>query len=212
MVEFIKKYYHLAIIISVVAWAGCASTDTSRSGESEKTSVNNSKPDNLENNSAAAAGDEKRQDVLNERKQKGEKLLTLTDGSQYIEMKDGYGNKIEYRYFERSAPVRYISLETLEDGTTTMFVKSSDGPKKRINPSLIENPWKSNAREIAARAGIFSNFKLNNNRSASGTTSSTGAATSVKPTNRIVKNNQPQELKPPAEPVSPDSNNSLKPE
>jgi hypothetical protein len=185
MVKFIKKYYHLTIFIGVFAWAGCGAVDVAPKNELETAAAkNDTQPVDLGLDNALK--EEKNQNILQEGKRKGERQLTLTDGSQYIEMKDAYGNKIEYRYFESDAPIKYISLETLDDGTLTMFVKPQNGARRPVDPSVIDNPWKSNAREIAARAGIYENLKLNNNQSISGAPPQRSKAT-----NRTIKNNPP---------------------
>lgn len=208
MVTFIKKYYHLTIIISVLAWAGCGSTDNPSNGKLESVSINNENSVNLDYDKTAR--DEENKDILYRQGKKDEKSLTLADGSQYIAMKDAYGNKIEYRYFENDAPVKYISMETLDDGTTTVFVRTWNGSMKRVNPSLINNPWKSSAQEIASLAGILSDYRskprLNNNQSVS-----IPPQSRAKSTNRIVKNNLPQDLKI-AEITTNETNSGIEPE
>ena len=202
MVKFIKKYYHLAVIICVFAGAGCSSADNAPTDNPEKASINEAQQVNSE--SAPTATIERNIDVPEPRQKKEEKQQTLSDGSQYVEMKDAYGNKVEYRYFESDSPVKYISMETLSDGTVTMYVKARNGAKKSVNASMFDNPWQNSAREIASRAGIYSTITGNQ-------IVSRQPQPSAQPVRRIIKATPQQEIKSPEAPVN-ESRAALKPE
>ena len=156
-----KSYFRLRIIIAALASfisVGCSFTDqassTSKEAEQAKTNGNIKatvvKPaDDLTGNSA---GDDN--DAAQNRKKKGTEKRILFDGSQYVVMRDAYGNKIEYRYFEPKTGVKFISVQTFANGSSTIQVRTWDGFVKQIDSSKISDPWNINPRDVALLTGF----------------------------------------------------------
>jgi hypothetical protein len=152
----LKKYYFLAIIIAALLFAGCNSTETN---PSKKLSENNSKTENVQVTVVNLEAEQTANKGSRSNKKVEKTTTTLIDGSQYVMMKDAYGNKTEIRYFEPTTAVKYISVETMTDGASTTLVRTWDGDVKRVNLSQIANPWQSSAREIALLAGVSTEYR-----------------------------------------------------
>lgn len=82
------------------------------------------------------------------------KSATLSDGSQYVQMKDSEGNKVESRFFPDGSIVRSVIVKTSAGGAVKTFVRSWNGKVEQIEASSIATPWNSSARELALIAGF----------------------------------------------------------
>lgn len=82
------------------------------------------------------------------------KSALLADGSEYILMKDGEGNKVESRYFPEGLIVRSVQVKTEADGNVQIFVRAWNGKVEQIELHGTQSPWSSSARELALVAGF----------------------------------------------------------
>jgi hypothetical protein len=155
MINFIKNHYKLTILFTFLICVGCDSVaDTPPVATTPPQKISADNTDAASSSREESANDETDKAVVNQQEKPSEQISSLNDGSQYIMMRDAYGNTTEMRYFEESDPVKSISVRTFADGSKTTVVRTWEGSIKRIKPQLITDPWRSSVRDIAVLAGI----------------------------------------------------------
>lgn len=82
------------------------------------------------------------------------KSALLADGSEYVVMKDGEGNKVESRFFSEGSSVRSLMVKTGTDGTVEIFARAWSGKMEQIEPGNVPAPWSISARELALIVGF----------------------------------------------------------
>ena len=204
-----KNYLYLATFIFITASTGVYLTGSSSSGGSSndlsKETVN------AGNQIIDAAPEEDENEKGHNRKAKDRQTTRiLFDGSQYILMKDNFGNKTELRYFKPTTSVKYISLKTLSNGTNTMLLGTWDGSLKRLKSSVITNPWGSTAGEIAVLTGVSTVYKPQPEEPHTRRPSviKPSQITPLKPGNQNVNTNAGPKVKPTGTPSSPTNGNT----
>ncbi len=76
------------------------------------------------------------------------------DGSRITTMYDGYGNKVETRYFDYHPRLKQILVRTFADGKKQAYVYGQNGEVKGLPDNLSNKFLTSSADEIANAVGI----------------------------------------------------------
>ncbi len=79
---------------------------------------------------------------------------TIKDGSQITAMSDGYGNKIETRYFFNHPNLKSLTVKTFADGHQEILVFGHNGERKKLAPETIQQVLTTSGNDIANVAGI----------------------------------------------------------
>lgn len=85
---------------------------------------------------------------------KKEPTKILADNSQFTTMYDGYGNKVETRYFAHHPNIDCVVITTSADGHREIVVYGQNGEHKTLPPTMLDTALRANAGEIAQITGI----------------------------------------------------------
>lgn len=79
----------------------------------------------------------------------------LSDNSKVTTMFDGYGNKIESRYFANHPNVACVVVTTFADGRREAMAYGQNGEHKLLPTEMLDKVLSAEAAEIAQSAGIY---------------------------------------------------------
>lgn len=79
----------------------------------------------------------------------------MSDNSEITVMYDGYGNKLEKRYFKGHPRVNSVLIRTAADGRREILVYGQNGEKTSVDGELSNRLMKASADEIANAAKIY---------------------------------------------------------
>ena len=160
----LKENYIPAILFIALISFGCNFSGNSSNALTGKVSEKTRGENAANSQNESLKSGENAINSSSRQKRDADEQRTLADGSQYVKMKDAYGNIVEFRYFEINNPVKYISVQTLIDGTTSIIIRTREGAIKHVKPNQIENPWQSSLREIALLAGVSVEYDFKSER------------------------------------------------
>lgn len=165
----LKKFYRPTILFVILISLGlisfgCNLTDTPPKPVAEKIAENSLGEAIVKTENEQANDQETNQNLLIHPTRDSNVERILADGSQYIKMKDAYGNTSEFRYFDVNTGLKYISMQTLVDGSTSIVIRTQEGSIKRVKPSLLTSPWSTTVREIALLAGVSPDYNIESER------------------------------------------------
>lgn len=83
-----------------------------------------------------------------------ERAQIAPDGSRITTMYDGFGNKVETRYFDYHPRLKQILVRTFADGTKQAYVYGQSGEVKDLPANFSNTFLTSSADEVANAVGI----------------------------------------------------------
>lgn len=79
----------------------------------------------------------------------------MSDNSEVTVMLDGFGNKLEKRYFKGHPRLNSVLIRTAPDGRQEIFVYGQNGERKPVEGELVKRLLTASADEIANAAKIY---------------------------------------------------------
>lgn len=139
----------------VICSVGCRTTE--HSGATQEVVFDDGFKSNDKNeivvDDASFGGDGKSVRTFGEKK--ADTVQKGMDNSQISTMYDGYGNKLEKRYFSGNSRISYIMVETAADGTVEIKVYGQSGESAKLPPEMAERALTARGDEIADTAHIY---------------------------------------------------------
>jgi hypothetical protein len=79
----------------------------------------------------------------------------MSDNSEITVMYDGFGNKLEKRYFKGHPRLNSVLIRTAADGRREILVYGQNGERKSVEGDLVDRLMSAPADEIANTAKIY---------------------------------------------------------
>jgi hypothetical protein len=147
----------LTVLSSLTIFSACARQDKAEATFDAYMANSNSQvlnADSLPNNSAQKTASNSA--VAFPQPEKG-KTLTRNgfDNSNIATMVDGFGNKVEARFFDNNPRVISVTLRTTVNGETTADIMGRNGKRLTLPPEMFERAMTATANELADKLGII---------------------------------------------------------
>ncbi|HEX8738031.1 MAG TPA: hypothetical protein VF721_22045 [Pyrinomonadaceae bacterium] len=88
----------------------------------------------------------------------------MSDNSEITVMYDGYGNKLEKRYFKGNPRLTSVLIRTAADGRREILVYGQNGEKRTIDGEIADRLLSAPADEIANAAKLYETPSIYRNR------------------------------------------------
>ena len=89
----------------------------------------------------------------------------MSDNSEITTMLDGFGNKLERRYFTGHPRLKSVLIRTAADGRREIIVYGQNGERSSVESELVNRLMSASAEEIANAAKIYGTRVLVRKRS-----------------------------------------------
>jgi hypothetical protein len=143
--------------LSLVGFGSIACRITERNTATEEVVFDDKSKTNDKNeiviDDASFEGGGKSVDTFGEKKP--DTLLKGNDNSEISTMYDGYGNKLEKRFFSGNSRINYIVVQTATDGTVEIKVYGQSGESAKLPPEMADRVLTARGDEIADTAHIY---------------------------------------------------------
>jgi hypothetical protein len=97
----------------------------------------------------------------------------MSDNSEIVEMRDGFGNKLEKRYFKGHPRLDSVIIRTAPDGRREIIIYGQNGERKSVEGELLDRLMTASADEIANAAKLYGTRPALRNRAITSQTEQT---------------------------------------
>lgn len=159
MKKISNKFYLFAIIFCLIFSISCSLFNGSRESKTETAEV--SFDDNYKTDKEGeividdTVLNNKQVSAENFGKSRQEITKVLNDNSNLTTMYDGYGNKVETRYFARHPNIDCLVITTFADGRQEIIVYGQNGEYKTLPQEMAAKALSASGNEIAQMSGIY---------------------------------------------------------
>ena len=158
MKKLSRRFYPLAITLCLIFSASCSLLNAGRESKTETAEV--SFDDDYKTNKDGeiiiddSVLNNKQISAENFGESKQEITKVLNDNSNLTTMYDGYGNKVETRYFAHHPNIDCLVITTFADGHQEIIVYGQNGEHKTLPKEMVAKALSASGNEIAQMSGI----------------------------------------------------------